>query len=519
MPILESPRRLSESMIWRLQRRYFSDQGVTAFSSSTVPHYITSNAAIAEAYARMVVAYLIDQRDALDPAQPVHLVELGAGSGRFAFQFLQRFVELLPRAGLEALRFTYVLTDFSESCFGDWLAHPGFAPYLADGRLDVGRFDAEHDERIELRRSGLVLQPGALPNPLVVLANYFFDGIVTDVFTVRGGVLHEAAASVVTEKDEPDLDDPKLLERIRLDYEERSAATDYYGDPELDRLLEIYRERIVDSAVRIPIGALRCCQRLRRLAAGRWLLLSGDKGIAALERLDGQKVPTLALHGSFSLSVNYHALGEWFAHHGGEMLAPDHPNNSLAIIAAFDEPSRALPSLRLAYHALIEQFGPDDYFVLRRAVEANVEAHPEEMPLDALLALLRLGRGEPRQLQVLLPTLRRLLPKATPAQRHELERMIDRCWRNYFYIGESRDFAASAGVLHTDLGNYERAITFFEQSLRWDDESPSTHYNLALCHRRSNRIADARRHARLALKFDEGHAGARRILDDLPLVE
>jgi hypothetical protein len=86
--ILEQDRRLSESLLWGLQRQFFEQQGVRAWSTGTVPHRATDNPFIAAAYAQVVFDWLRDWArsastpSALDPAQPIYLIELGAGAGR-----------------------------------------------------------------------------------------------------------------------------------------------------------------------------------------------------------------------------------------------------------------------------------------------------------------------------------------------------------------------------------------------------------------------------------------------------
>jgi hypothetical protein len=55
---LEAKRRLSQSLLWRLQRNYFEQHGIDAWSSGTVPHHITSSPFIADAYARVVIGFL-----------------------------------------------------------------------------------------------------------------------------------------------------------------------------------------------------------------------------------------------------------------------------------------------------------------------------------------------------------------------------------------------------------------------------------------------------------------------------
>ncbi len=57
---LEAPTRLSESLLWRLQKNFFAAAGATAWSRGIVPHYVTSNSWVAGAYARVVLGWLRD---------------------------------------------------------------------------------------------------------------------------------------------------------------------------------------------------------------------------------------------------------------------------------------------------------------------------------------------------------------------------------------------------------------------------------------------------------------------------
>ena len=481
--------RFSRSQLWRLQRAYFERTGLSAFSSATVPHYITNNTVIADAYARIVVGYLVDQLPTLDREDHVYLVECGAGSGRFGFLFLRRLTELLAAIGLVDLRFTYVLTDFSDAPFSGWLNHPQLAPYFAAGQLDVAHFDAEADQTLTLVRSQRRLEPGSITNPLVMIANYFFDSIPIDVFTVKAGELFETLVGLTSQRDEADLDDPTRLKRAQLEYTDRPARADYYGDPEIDRLLDLYRTTLKESVVRLPICALRCCQLFSRLSSGRWLLVSGDKGVHDLVHLDYQKLPELTMHGSFSISVNSHAIGEYFAGNGGELMRPDHAHSGLAIVCAVLDRAGVPPrNLRLAYKSAVETFGPDDYMLLRRALEANAA----EIELIPLLALIRLSRADPRLVDTLRSKLRKKLAKAGASQRKELVRLVELAWGNYFHIGEASDVPWSIGVLLCDLGHYEHAIERFQSSLEWYGDDASTFYNLALCCKRLGRRGDAR---------------------------
>jgi hypothetical protein len=105
MYVLEAPTPLARSMVWHLQRTFYSDQGIEAWSRSHVPQSVTTSPIIAHAYARLVLAFLRDMRAAVDLSQPVYVVELGAGSGRFAYRFLKAFTALLEDAPAQKPRF------------------------------------------------------------------------------------------------------------------------------------------------------------------------------------------------------------------------------------------------------------------------------------------------------------------------------------------------------------------------------------------------------------------------------
>jgi hypothetical protein len=189
--VLEAGKRLSESLLWRLQKSFFAVTGATAWSRGIVPHYVTSNGWIAGAYARVVLGWLRDVTAAglLDPGHPVYLLELGCGSGRFGYHFLARLLDLLGRSSLRGVTLRYVLTDFTESNLAPLRSHPALQPWIEEGILDFAGFDATGGEEIRLERSGTVLGAGTLVNPLVnplvVIANYVFDGVPQDAFAIR----------------------------------------------------------------------------------------------------------------------------------------------------------------------------------------------------------------------------------------------------------------------------------------------------------------------------------------------
>jgi len=155
--VIEREKPLSQSLLWTAQRRFFARQGVEAWRSNTVPHYVTNNPALARAYAEVALGFLRDLVAGgarFDAAEPFTLIELGAGSGRFAFFFVNAFRSLLALSPFAALPFRYVMTDFTEANLAFWRTHEALAPLCEAGLVDFAVFDAESDDTLRLERVG-----------------------------------------------------------------------------------------------------------------------------------------------------------------------------------------------------------------------------------------------------------------------------------------------------------------------------------------------------------------------------
>ncbi len=492
--VLESERRLSESRLWRLQRNFFAREGGEAWNAGTVPQYITSNPWIADAYAKVVFAWLRDvaapaapaaPEAALDLAEPFHIVELGCGSGRFAYHFLLRFFDLLSRSRLAEVPVRYVLTDVVDDNLDRLRQHPALRPLVEAGLVDFARYDAGVDSEIALTTSGQVLAPGTVANPLAVIANYVFDGIPQDCFTIRSGRLHESLVSLTlpepagSPQTETDLDDPALLERLELDWQHREVSPPYYGAEDLDRILAEYSAELPETSVLFPVAALRCLRNLERLSGGRLLLLSGDKGSSGAAALAGRAEPRLTLHGSFSLSVNYHAIGRWFAHQGGELLSASSESANLNVSAGLlGTPADGWVETRLAFEEAIERRGPDDFFSVKKGIEATYES----WSLERLLGWLRLSGWDHNVFLGCFPVLLQRIGEAPGTYGEELARAARRIWETYFPLPEPWDLAFHLGVLLLAVARPAEAIDFFLHSLRLYGREPTTTFNLALCH-------------------------------------
>src|SRR5258708_2295256 len=92
--VLETDVSLSQSLIWRLQRDFYAQRGLKAWTEDLVPSYITNNPFIAEIYAKIVAGFVSDcmqqaQHGPLSPENPLRILELGAGTGKFSYLCLR----------------------------------------------------------------------------------------------------------------------------------------------------------------------------------------------------------------------------------------------------------------------------------------------------------------------------------------------------------------------------------------------------------------------------------------------
>ncbi len=515
--ILERNQRLSRSLLWGSQRAFYERQGIDAWRQGLIPNFITSNPIIGRAYAQVVLGWMRDwcAGSAPDPSQPFYLVELGSGAGRFAFHFLEAFRRMHALSRLKNVGFRYVMTDLPERNLEFWLSHPRFQPFLEEGLLDVARFDAERDEQLVLRRSGTVLAPGSLGNPLAVVANYFFDSIPQDAFTVTddGGLL-ECLVSITAPQPVPELEVPNILEQVTVSFEDHPVQGAAYDDPELDRIVEHYREHLSEATVQIPSSAIRCIRRLQRLSGDRLLLLSGDKGHASQEELQ-ERLPGIGLarhNGAFSLMVNFDAIGQYFRNRDGHVLRPMHRHASLHVGAfLLGQPPDGHGETELAYEEAIERSGPDDYTTLLLRFEDTYDA----MTLEEIIAIVRWSGWDSGILMNAFSALMAQVETASPPLQHELAWAIQQVWETRYLLAEEDELAFNLGLLLYAMGRSADALTFFEHSLRLDPEGPGALYNQGMCLVHLRQDARAQESFERALALDPGLTQAREMLDQL----
>lgn len=447
--IIAADQRLSQSLIWEIQRRYFQQKGMRAWQADEVPHQISSNPYMARAYAQVVLGYLRDLKAAqgIDPAQPIYIVELGAGSGRLAYHFLHQFFPRWQALALADWPIKFVMTDFVPEILAFWQGQARFQPWIEAGLLDFALFDVLDKRPLTLHHAHITLNN--MSNPLILIANYFFDSIPQDSFVIEVGQLCQNLLTLLSSQPEPDLADPAIWERLELAYEAIPLAEPPYAEPVYNQILAEYEAVLPDTAVPFPNIGLDCVRYWQGLGNGQGLLLSADRGVTLLDSLVGQDVPLPNLHGSFSLMVNYHAIGQFVELTGGQALHPEQYQDNLQVAAfLLGPPPQDGRETRRAFADAIGQTGPDDFFAIKQALEP----HLDSFTLPQLLSYLRLSVGDTAVFRDCFPALLTQVQQADPVWYEDVVLVLRQMWQQYLPLAEDDELAGLMGQLLVVMG-------------------------------------------------------------------
>lgn len=509
---IEDPVPFSRSILWRLQREYLQNQGSETWAKQLVPYRITTNKVMARAYARTILGFLRDLKrgvpGAFDPARPIHIVEIGADSGRLAFFILRAVIAALGRLPhLTGLRVRYVLTDTAESHLLWWSQQPKLRALAEEGRLDFALYDAAHDGEPHLMIADQPLGASGGGNPVIVIANGAFGASPHDAFAVKARKLSElrAAATLPEPPAEPPVGNLETLERISLGILPVPFELPYYGVPAYDSALVTCSTRLADSQFLFPIAALRCLDQLTRAGNGRLLALIGDSARAELSDLEGSTSLGLVRDRVFSTRLNINLVRLVTEKMGGLYLAPPIPNRDFDTYALLRGPSvNAWNETQDAIGTHLLGFGPQAFHHLHAYVGER-----QDLNLEQMLAYLALCQDDPAALSRLGEEIIKRAPDASPHQRDALLAAIDRAWDGYFPIGAKTDFAFLLARLCRRLGRSDKAVGYFVLSLEDHGDDPATHYNLGRCFLDLNDPHKAAQHFRKVLEREPDNADAK----------
>lgn len=529
---IETFTRLSKSRIWKLMSNYFDRMGPDSWSTYKVPYFITCNSYIGKCYANMFSSFLIDlnNKGQLDTNQKVYVVELGTGSGKFSFHFLQAVKNMLPENPL-LKHLCYVMTDFTENNVNFWKGNPGLTKFVKSGMLEFSVFNNYVHDSITLS-NGFVLKEGSLKNPLCIVANYMFDTMAVDLFRFQNGKIFEGSMSLRSKQNEVDIENPDIFNRMVNVYQYADTPIDFYlnlndGSAEHDKsiiyddILRWYKDYYLvkdskaASHVLFPVTMLNCLDRLAKWSNYKMLLLSADKGTSDPNTFMSTGDPYIAVHGSISMMANYHAAGLWFSQHGGVHYHNPQHDGGIRIscfISTEDGTSKdsvinsditkynnqqksEWSEFSSAFNEYVLEFGPTDFYTLHKLISnsiqisvplesaANVlkEAYngvsfeetskklvesAKQVDVDTIIALLKLSYHDTDTYFNFREIIAEKVATMHPLMKQDLFRSLIKLWDNYYPMNKDRDLPFELGRIFYKTKDYNKAIEFYQCSAK-----------------------------------------------------
>ncbi|MFT4924939.1 MAG: RimJ/RimL family protein N-acetyltransferase [Phenylobacterium sp.] len=546
--------------LWQQQSDYFIKQGPAAWQQHQPSHDITDSPTMVNAWAKLVLNYLMDglHNGAIDPEQPIQLLELGAGSGRFAIQMLRCLETLFEQYGLDSLDFCYLASDISEKNVQFMAGHIGMQQYLQTGKAKVLVYDvlaadvvadvvagADADgHNVELQNA---LTGG---NPLLVVANALFGSLPQTLVYLHYGELYQGevalGAALTAAKDDGPFDDPfdGPFEALALYYrwqKQPDVAHWLQSQPEsvrafLTAQLDHYLSHLNSQPLLLPVGALECLTRLQQQSPQGMLLLMADFGQKDQQAVSRMDLPDLRVQGSFSLPVNFDCINRWLAAKNGLIHSVQHRSDGLLLnVAVLDEAflgetvqdkskvsNGAYVLTRQISEQVLSGFNPDDFFQVKRSLHGAKDVLSEAQQL----AYIRLSAYDPQVLALFFPVL--LAQGVAVDARVDWCELLGKVWQNYVPIGErgERDeqgeqgqFAFKLGLLAIDLSHWSLAKACFISCLEWVGPGTAVLHNLALVARATADNALAAQSIELALDSNPQDQQAKRLAEDIKTIQ
>lgn len=490
---LEHTQRLSESILWNIEKETYNRFGPQAWTKKGgVPSYLTSNPFTTKRFAQVILGYLRDclKKNANTPIEttsPLYILDLGAGMGRFAYLFLREFLPIVETIFSKKLNIRYVMTDIVYRNIAFCQQHPHLQEYIKEGILDFAYYHhSDYSKPFTLINSGDILSPHTIHNPLILIANYFFDTIPQDLFRIHNGQLEEGLVTVSVKKNEETDQlspfDPLLVQHLECSYDYKPIAhpDSYYDVPEFNSLLKTYCQHFDNITFLFPLGAFQSLNYFSELSKKRFILLVGDRGVCTDKQIQEWGEPRLAKHCSFSFDVNYHSIALYLHQKGGCGFLTTFPERIFSVMAGIlGGENKHFPETFLAFRIHLDSFEPKDYWKLISLVEDRLDS----FPMEYLMKLLKLGNWDPMNFHLFFPFILKQLPNVSDAMKNHLIDVIDNVWEKFYPCSVSEgDFVLNLGVLLYEMSQYHKALLYFQRSLEITGEKAQTFMNMAACY-------------------------------------
>mgnify|MGYP001827097309 CR=1 FL=1 len=502
---LETNVKFSQSILWQLQREYFSNFGIKAWVRG-VPFFVTSNTYIANAYAQFIINFIQDYLAKNADAKEFYILELGAGSGQLSFYCLKKILELKEILKL-SVKIKYIISDFAEKNVNFWQKQEVFQQFIADDILDFALYDIEEDKTVKLIRANKELHTDT---PLIVIANYVIDSVKNDAFATKNSKLCE---SLLTCKS-------PYFNIVDSKVKDLNKVTTYFNDKEITDLKNYYSCDIYNKILQeyqglangnflFPVGIFYCLETLKKISNNKLVLLTTDKGYKNKEDIIDRAKTNLIFHGSFSLTVNFHAVASYFKQHEKSItLCQDTTPEISSNVFMMGVDADILKNSKIAFQNFFNTIGPGDYFRLHRFLREQ----KQQIDSSRLITQLRLNDFDPYVISIHLKTLLAYIQqnKKQTYLKKSLQIGLKKAAKNIYSLPSMTNHYYSIAILYYAMENYESAINMLKKAVAWqtqDDKYSDTiydcYYTLGLCHKYLKELDKAKNYLQLATQMPQ----------------
>ncbi len=449
-----------DSMAWSLLKRFYCEAGPMAWAQKIVPQDSTSNNFIADTYASIVASFFRELA-AEGNSNPPIIVELGGGSGRFAWQFLNRLFNY-HFADDDCIKFTYLLTDAATLNIGSWAAAPRFAPLVQSGVLEFAELVMEADPIIRTA-DGEMLPADLRGRPVIIIANYLFDSIASNMLRIRDHQIEQVYVKL--ESHEPGfLKQPiTSFQSIAERFESRGVKGSASGNPALDAIIADYAKIDGDFHVVVPeIGYAFLEKFLDRETP--FMMLAGD--LAYTDPKQFALSSPLIFDTYFAHYTNFHIFAEQVKAAGGHSQFQRHGDPNFAC-GAFMVGGKGrwaditLADTRKVAEQALKEFAPYDAHELCELIGDTTK----EASIRQIFAWLRLSKFDPKVAEASLPLILRQIEQGeeliNPEQIYEI---YMEAYRSYFPDGGETTIDCGIAHLLMAIDYHAAALHLIRQS-------------------------------------------------------
>jgi hypothetical protein len=402
---------------------------------------------------------------------------------------------------LKDKKIVYVLTDVVDSNIEFWRRHRYINDLAEEGLIDYAKYNPACDTTIDLILSREQIAPGKVKSPIVFIANYLFDVLPQDLFSLEDNTVFANLIKLVTDNREIDTESEDFLSHLWMTIEKEDIdPSHHYDDPFISKVfnnvISHYREYLSESKIShrflFPFAALGAIRNLSALSGTRGMLLMGErpgsvrqdydidssdieeevsKGLkSAVENIATKAVEAgrlglgeavkpayllaMGLHGTtFSLPVDTEILSIGAKDLSARLLKSESLPVGLEMGVFLFTSDKETPGLEEDFFLSLEEQTPEEIFLILR----NLRQNKANLSLADLVIAVRASGYDSHFLFQIYDVLQDVLQNTKPDDMSELARVLLEVDRRHFpmdiFVDNTKDTKeAIADNMGRDIG-------------------------------------------------------------------